>query len=170
MICVYAPDCTDFSNNGIGPVFPESAVVTETLNGEYELTLVHPIDENGKWQRLAEGYILRAPVPAGMTPQVDFVEQPVTGTEIYKVSTNRDERHLQHLGSVNRKAAACQLLAGPPLFVLELINCYFVNSMEAMSHSPSIAVTRTVHASAGERVMEEYSSASSPGTTLTLAC
>ena len=95
MICVYAPDCTDFSNNGIGPVFPESAVVAETLKGEYELTLVHPIDENGKWQRLAEGYILRAPVPAGMTPQVDLVEQPVTGTEIYRVSTNRDPLRLR---------------------------------------------------------------------------
>ena len=24
MICVYAPDCTDFSNNGLGPVSPLS--------------------------------------------------------------------------------------------------------------------------------------------------
>ena len=95
MICVFAPDCTDFSNNGIGPVFPESAIVTETLNGEYELTLVHPIDENGKWKRLAEGYILRAPVPAGMTPQVDLIDFSSTGTEIYKVSTNRDPLRLR---------------------------------------------------------------------------
>ena len=72
MICVYAPDCTDFSTNGLGPVSPQSATVTETLNGEYELTLVHPLDEAGKWQRLAEGRILRAPVPAAMTPRVNF--------------------------------------------------------------------------------------------------
>lgn len=55
MICVYAPDCTDFSTNGLGPVSPQSATVTETLNGEYELTLVHPLDEARKsgrgWQR-----------------------------------------------------------------------------------------------------------------------
>ena len=53
MICVYDASCQ----------------VTETLNGEYELTLIHPIDDYGKWQRLAEGNIVRVPVPAAMTPQ-----------------------------------------------------------------------------------------------------
>ena len=72
MICVYPADCTDFSTNGNGMLAPLSAEVTETLNGEYELTLVHPIDEAGKWQRLVEGCILRAPVPAAMTPRVSF--------------------------------------------------------------------------------------------------
>ena len=33
LICVYTPDCTDFSGNGIGPVAPMSCTVTETLNG-----------------------------------------------------------------------------------------------------------------------------------------
>ena len=32
-----------------------SCTVTETLNGEWELTLVHDIDERGKWTRLSEG-------------------------------------------------------------------------------------------------------------------
>ena len=50
MICVYPADCTDFSTNGNGALSPTSATVTETLNGEYELQLEHPIDENGKWQ------------------------------------------------------------------------------------------------------------------------
>ena len=58
MICVYPADCTDFSTNGNGTLAPLSAEVTETLNGEYELTLVHPIDEAGKWQRLVEGSII----------------------------------------------------------------------------------------------------------------
>ena len=95
MICVYDPDCTDFSTNGLGPVSPQSATVTEKLNGEYELTLVHPLDEAGKWQRLAEGRILRAPVPAAMTPQVELIRQPSTGTEIYRVSTTRDPLRLR---------------------------------------------------------------------------
>ena len=72
MICVYPADCIDFSTNGNGTLAPLSAEVTETLNGEYELTLVHPIDEAGKWQRLVEGCILRAPVSAAMTPRVNF--------------------------------------------------------------------------------------------------
>ena len=41
MICVYPADCTDSSTNGNGTIEPTSALVTETLNGEYELQLVH---------------------------------------------------------------------------------------------------------------------------------
>lgn len=74
MITIYPADCTDFSNNGAGTLQPISCQVTETLNGEYELILVHPIDEAGKWTRLAAGNIIRAPVPLdAMTP---FVELP----------------------------------------------------------------------------------------------
>ena len=58
MICVYPADCTDFSTNGNGTISPLTAEVTETLNGEYELTVVHPIDDEGKWQRLVEGCII----------------------------------------------------------------------------------------------------------------
>ena len=85
MICVYPVDCTDFSTNGNGTLSPLSAEVTETLNGEYELTLVHPIDEAGKWQRLVEGCILRAPVPAAMTPRVNFsAPGDDSGAEVYR--------------------------------------------------------------------------------------
>lgn len=99
MICVYESDCTDFSNNGLGPVMPQSCTVTETLNGEWELTLVHPIDEDGRWTRLSEGRILRAPVPAAMTPQVNLVMQQYQTTTydilVYKVSTSRDPLRLR---------------------------------------------------------------------------
>ena len=68
-----------------------SCTVTETLNGEWELTLVHDIDERDKWTRLSEGCILRAPVPAAMTPSVDLVAQQYqTSTydvQIYKITT-----------------------------------------------------------------------------------
>ena len=99
MICIYPADCSDFSSNGLGIVQPQSCTVTETLNGEWELTLEHPIDEEGRWTRLAEGNILRAPVPAAMTPQVSLVSQQYqTATHdvlIYKVSTNRDPLRLR---------------------------------------------------------------------------
>ncbi len=89
MICVYPADCTDFSTNGNGTLAPLSAEVTETLNGEYELTLVHPIDEAGKWQRLVEGCILRAPVPAAMTPRVNFTAPGDDNrTEVWRVHTD----------------------------------------------------------------------------------
>ena len=89
MICVYPADCTDFSTNGNGTLAPLSAEVTETLNGEYELTLVHPIDDTGKWQRLVEGCILRAPVPAAMTPRVNFTAPGDDNrTEVWRVNTD----------------------------------------------------------------------------------
>ena len=89
MICVYPADCTDFSTNGNGTLAPLSAEVTETLNGEYELTLVHPIDKAGKWQRLVEGCILRAPVPAAMTPRVNFTAPGDDNRrEVWRVNTD----------------------------------------------------------------------------------
>ena len=73
-----------------------SCTVTETLNGEWELTLVHDIDEFGKWKRLGEGRILRAPVPAAMTPRVNQVQaKPSGGAMIYRVSTRRDPLRLR---------------------------------------------------------------------------
>ena len=99
MICIYPADCTDFSSNGLGIVQPQSCTVTETLNGEWELTLVHPIDEHGRWTRLSEGNILRAPVPAAMTPQMNLVTQQYQtqtyDVEIYKVTTQRDPLRLR---------------------------------------------------------------------------
>ena len=92
MICVYPAACTDFSGNGLGVVRPQSCTVTETLNGEWELTLVHPIDEYGKWTRLSEGNILRAPVPAAMTPRVQIsVPGEDTRLDVYRVDTDTPE-------------------------------------------------------------------------------
>ena len=89
MICVYPADCTDFSTNGNGVLAPLTAQVTETLNGEYELQLTHPIDAGGKWQRLVEGCILRAPVPAAMTPRVNFTAPGDDNrTEIWRINTD----------------------------------------------------------------------------------
>lgn len=107
MICVYPADCTDFSGNGLGAVTPMNCTVTETLNGEWELTLVHDIDERGKWTRLSEGCILRAPVPAAMTPSVDLVTQQYqTSTydvQIYKITTKSGPLHLRSGSGTNYK-------------------------------------------------------------------
>ena len=107
MICVYPADCTDFSSNGLGAVTPMSCTVTETLNGEWELTLVHDIDERGKWTRLSEGCIVRAPVPAAMTPSVDLVTQQYqTSTydvQIYKITTKSGPLHLRSGTGTNYK-------------------------------------------------------------------
>ena len=86
---------------------PMSCTVTETLNGEWELTLVRDIDERGKWTQLSEGCILRAPVPAAMTPSVDLVTQQYqTSTydvQIYKITTRSGPLHLRSGTGTNYK-------------------------------------------------------------------
>ena len=107
MICVYPADCTDFSGNGLGVVTPMSCIVSETLNGEWELTLVHDIDERGKWTRLSESCILRAPVPAAMTPRVGLVTQQYQtktyDVQIYKITTKSGPLHLRSGTGTNYK-------------------------------------------------------------------
>ena len=82
-----------------------SCTVTETLNGEWELTLEHDIDERGKWTRLSEDCILRAPVPAAMTPRVGLVTQQYqTSTydvQIYKITTRSGPLHLRSSTGTN---------------------------------------------------------------------
>ena len=84
-----------------------SCTVTETLNGEWELTLVHDIDERGKWTRLSEGCILRAPVPAAMTPSVGLVTQQYQTSaydvQIYKITTKSGPLHLRSGTGTNYK-------------------------------------------------------------------
>ena len=107
MICIYPANCTDFSSNGLGAVTPMSCTVTETLNGEWELTLEHEIDERGKWARLSEGCILRAPVPAAMTPRVGLVTQQYQtktyDVQIYKITTKSGPLHLRSGTGTNYK-------------------------------------------------------------------
>ena len=102
MICIFDKFATDFSGNGIGPLCPSSCEVSETLNGEYELTMVHPLDELGKWQRIESGRILRVPVPSAMTPHVHLITQ--TATEIYK--TNGSSRPIRSSTSTKGKVLA----------------------------------------------------------------
>ena len=103
MITIYEANATDFGGNGLGTLAPESCLVSETLNGEYEVTLVHPIDEAGKFMRLQENRILRVPVPAGKTPRMAMSAQNQTSTEIYKVTTGGMRLYLRAKPSQSAK-------------------------------------------------------------------
>ena len=61
MINLYDSKCIDFSNNGL-VVLSDciSCSIPEELNGLYELELEYPLDEQGKWQYLLEGNIIKA--------------------------------------------------------------------------------------------------------------
>lgn len=85
MICVFPADCSDFSTNGLCVLEPTTCEVTETLNGEWELSLIHPLDDCDKWASLQVGRIIKAPVPAAPTPRVRLVSQE-DGRVIYRVN------------------------------------------------------------------------------------
>ena len=102
MICVFPSDAEDFTGNGAGMLIPTSCKVSETLNGEYELTMEHPLDEGHKWQRLQVGRILRVPVPAAATPQVNLISQE--SYQVYK--TNAKNRPLRAKAKSNGKVLA----------------------------------------------------------------
>ena len=52
MINVYAPDASDFSNNGLATLEPTSCELSLTINGAWVLSLEHPFDENEKYKNL----------------------------------------------------------------------------------------------------------------------
>ena len=60
-ICVYdmLSEKQAFLTNGLEILNPTSAVIHEVLNGEYSLTLTHPIDEDGKWRYIRESNIIK---------------------------------------------------------------------------------------------------------------
>jgi hypothetical protein len=61
-ICVYdmlTEKSEFFTSNGLAILNPTSAKIHEVINGEYSLTLVHPIDELGKWRYIRESNIIK---------------------------------------------------------------------------------------------------------------
>ena len=102
MICVFPSDATDFASNGLCVLTPTACSVTETLNSEWELSMTHPLDERGKWTYLQVGNILRAPVPAAMTPRVSLVTQ-TTGWSVYTITTKSGKLNLRSGPGTNYK-------------------------------------------------------------------
>lgn len=85
MISVFPADCNDFSTNGLCVLEPTTCEVTETLNGEWELSLIHPLDDRDRWTYLQVDCIIKAPVPAAPTPRVKLISQ-ADGRVIYRVN------------------------------------------------------------------------------------
>lgn len=88
MITIYEKDATDFTNNGLGALAPSACEVSETLNGQWEVTMTHPLDDLGKWQRIALERIIRVPVPAGRTPAVTVMveQQSSEQVDMYQIA------------------------------------------------------------------------------------
>lgn len=53
----------NYAKNGDAVLTPLSCKARLVAGGSYDLTLVHPIDPEGKWKHLVPGAIVKAPVP-----------------------------------------------------------------------------------------------------------
>ena len=65
MIQVYSPDTTDFSHNGDMTLFPLSCELSSELNGAWELTMTHPLDDEGRWKHIVQESVIACPTFQG---------------------------------------------------------------------------------------------------------
>ena len=65
MVTIHEKTARTFDTLGLGALLPASCIVTEELNGAYELEMEHPYDADSKWKRLDVGNIIVASTPRG---------------------------------------------------------------------------------------------------------
>ena len=77
MICVYSGFEQDLTTLGEAVLCPTSCTTYQVAGGSYDLTMVHPIDPDGKWRFLLEYNIIKCPV------QEETIENAYSGTEMW---------------------------------------------------------------------------------------
>lgn len=96
MITIYEHNEENFASLGMGALSPIACDVVWEEGGQYDLTLQHPIMDDGKWMMIANERILRVPSPVRESPYVEFTAAEQTEStisrEIYKVSTPKGGR------------------------------------------------------------------------------
>lgn len=65
---IFPKEAQEFTGIGLGVLIPEKCVVSEQINGSYELQMTHPRDNTGKWKRIETQRIIFASTPDGMQP------------------------------------------------------------------------------------------------------
>ncbi|MBR3000154.1 MAG: phage tail protein [Oscillospiraceae bacterium] len=88
MICVYDIGNENFDQNGDAVLTPISGSVKNAAGGNYDLTMIHPIDPDGKWRHLVPGAIVKVPVPE------EVIENSFSGydADIYKTTSSAELR------------------------------------------------------------------------------
>ena len=84
MISVYDIDNYAFEKNGDVILKPTSCVIKNAAAGNYDLTMEHPIDPDGKWTHLVPEAIIKAPIPE------ELIENAFAGMEadVYITTTS----------------------------------------------------------------------------------
>lgn len=82
MICVYDIGNSNYSNNGDAILMPTKCTIKNVAAGQYDLTMDHPIDPDGKWAHLQPEAIIKAPIPE------ELIENAYAGldVDVYKTT------------------------------------------------------------------------------------
>ena len=121
MITIHEKTAQTFETFGLGALVPNSCIVTEELNGAYELELKHPYDEGGKWQRLERGRILYASTPRGMQPFRIYYVKPtmkeiaVNARHIFYDLLDNQCEPISHSGTATAALTALQAAFAYPM-------------------------------------------------------
>lgn len=121
MITIHEKTAQTFETFGLGALVPNSCIVTEELNGAYELELKHPYDEGGKWQRLERGRILYASTPRGMQPFRIYYVKPtmkeiaVNARHIFYDLLDNQCEPISHSGTAGAALTALQAAFAYPM-------------------------------------------------------
>lgn len=84
MISVYDIGNSAYTANGNAVLHPTICTMTEDAGGSYEVSMQHPIADDGIWEHLVCGAIVKVPVPVPVI-QSAYVGQDV---DVYKVNSN----------------------------------------------------------------------------------
>lgn len=112
MITIYSPNEDDFSNYGLGILYPFSCVIREIAGGLYELEMEHPIDNDLRWTLIGPECIIKAPAPLRESPlyeaeawqQSGNVTVPVT-RGLYKVKDGKNPKLYKKANKNSKKLA-----------------------------------------------------------------
>lgn len=61
MIQIYTPTNTDYEKNGDSVLTPSSFLISAELNGDWSISMSHPIDPEGRWKYIEEEAVIKAP-------------------------------------------------------------------------------------------------------------
>lgn len=121
MITIHEKTAKTFDTIGLGALVPGSCVVTEELNGAYELELKHPYDDGGKWKRIERGRILYASTPRGMQPFRIYYVKPtmkeiaVNARHIFYDLLDNQCKPITHSGTATAALAVLQAAFAYPM-------------------------------------------------------
>ena len=121
MITIHEKTAQTFETLGLGALVPNSCIVTEELNGAYELEMKHPYDDGGKWKRIERGRILYASTPRGMQPFRIYYVKPtmkeiaVNARHIFYDLLDNQCEPISHSGTAGAALTALQAAFAYPM-------------------------------------------------------